>query len=239
MAQARGQGLSGARRWALTVALAALGAGCPPPAPAPVEITIPAEADTTLFESPAGAIANGAGEFLFTGRTDQGKRRRALLRFDIAGAVPPGAAILEATLRLELTRTISGPVTHRIFVAGSDWGEGASDAPAQEGAGTAPEPGDATWIHTFFDTQNWPVQGGGDFPEEETRAEFTANGLGTYVVSSQRLADDVQAWLDGDPGNFGWIVLGDETAISNAKQWRSRESAVAAERPALIVKYQP
>lgn len=219
--------------------LVLLGTGCPPPVGGPVEITIPTQADTTLFESTTGVLANGAGQFLFTGRTDQGKRRRALLRFDVASAIPQGATILEASLHMQVSRTIAGPVTHRVFVVATDWGEGASDAPSQEGTGTAPEPGDATWLHTFFDTDFWPAPGGGDFPAEEARATLSIDDVGSYVFTSPLLADDVQDWLDGTLDNFGWIILGDETTITNAKQWRSRESANTAQRPQLVVKYQP
>lgn len=216
-----------------------LGAGCPPPAGEPVEIEIPATADTTLYESITGVLANGAGEYLFTGRTDQGKRRRALLRFDVAGVIPEDATIRSAELRMQMTRSIAGPVTHRVFVVDSDWGEGASDAPSQEGAGTAPETGDATWVHTFFQTESWPVQGGGTFPVEDARATLSVDEVGTYVFSSAGLTEDVQDWLDGGLEDFGWAVLGDETAITNAKQWRSRESDVEDERPVLVVRYQP
>lgn len=239
MVEAHHNNLRRAPVLALLAAFSLLLAGCPPQPGAPVEITLPADADTTLFESTTGVLANGAGQYLFTGRTDQGKRRRALLHFDIAGAIPQGATILEASLHLQLTRTIAGPTTQFLFVVSSDWGEGNSDALSQEGTGTTPEPGDATWLHTFFDTEFWPEPGGGTFLEEDARATLIADDLGPYVFASQGLVEDVQDWLDGALDNFGWIILGDETAITNAKQWRSRESATEAERPALVVKYQP
>ena len=36
---------------------------------------------------------------------------------------------------------------------------------------------------------------------------------------------DVQSWLDNPASNFGWLVLGDETAIATAKRFDTRESA--------------
>ena len=38
-----------------------------------------------------------------------------------------------------------------------DWGEGASDAPNEEGAGAPSEPGDASWNFAFFDSDNATV----------------------------------------------------------------------------------
>ena len=36
---------------------------------------------------------------------------------------------------------------------------------------------------------------------------------------------DVQGWLDNPASNFGWLMLGDETAIVTAKRFDTRESA--------------
>ena len=36
---------------------------------------------------------------------------------------------------------------------------------------------------------------------------------------------DVQSWLNNPASNFGWLVLGDETAIATAKRFDTRESA--------------
>ena len=47
---------------------------------------------------------------------------------------------------------------------------------------------------------------------------------------------DVQAWLDNPANNFGWLVLGDETAIGTAKRFDTRESASP---PMLAIQYIP
>lgn len=230
-------------------ALSLLGAGCPPPsgegegegegAPETVTVSLAPSADTTLFESSTGGLANGAGEYLFTARTGQGYRRRTLLKFDVAAAIPAGAQITEAHLRLHMSRTIAGPVAHYLYVPPADWGEGDADSPDMEGTGTTPQPGDATWLHTFYPDAFWPQPGAGEFAPAEAHATRSVDANGFYDFSSTVLAGDVQAWLDGSADNFGWILLGDETVIKNAKRWDSRENADASVRPVLLVTYTP
>ena len=47
---------------------------------------------------------------------------------------------------------------------------------------------------------------------------------------------DVQSWLDDPASNFGWLVLGDESEISTAKRFDTRESASP---PVLTIIYRP
>ena len=76
-----------------------------------VIVLIPAAKDNTLYQSATGHLANGAGDFLFAGRTLQPSNslRRGLIEFDIASFLPPGAIINSATLTLHasLTRATS------------------------------------------------------------------------------------------------------------------------------------
>jgi hypothetical protein len=51
------------------------------------------------------------------------------------------------------------------------------------------------------------------------------------------MVTNVQGWLDTPSSNFGWLVLGDETASASAKSFDSRESTMAANRPALTIDY--
>ncbi|MGH7613747.1 MAG: hypothetical protein ACREMW_06870 [Gemmatimonadales bacterium] len=52
--------------------------------------------------------------------------------------------------------------------------------------------------------------------------------------STAQLVADVQGWLADPASNFGWILIGDESATATAKQFDSRESA-ASIRPELRV----
>ena len=71
------------------------------------QVTLTPTADNTIF-SESQDISNGAGQFLFAGTLNQGPIRRALLKFDVASAIPPGAHIDSASLQLHVSRTISG-----------------------------------------------------------------------------------------------------------------------------------
>ena len=189
--------------------------------------------DNTLYESILGTISNGAGEHLFAGNTQRGEARRALLAFDLGG-IPPGAIVLSATLTLTMTKTIAGETPVSLHAATADWGEGDSDAVGDEGAGALALPGDATWLHGFFDTALWAAPGG-DFAAIPS-ATTAVGGSGAYAWSSPALAADVAAWLADPASNFGWALLGDETTTATAKRFDSRESA-AAQRPRLVVMY--
>src|ERR1043166_1421556 len=126
------------------------------------QITIPASRDNTLYESATGSLSNGAGQYLFSGRTSQlsGSIRRGLMRFDIAAAVPAGSTINSVTLTLHCSSSASGVELHTLHRASMDWGEGSSDATGAEGQGIAATTGDATWLHTFYPTSFWATAGG-------------------------------------------------------------------------------
>ncbi|MEK7806989.1 MAG: hypothetical protein AAB528_04560, partial [Chloroflexota bacterium] len=163
-------------------------------APLAVSLTLAPIKDATLYQDDAGAVANGAGEYLFTGNINQGLSRRALIAFNLAGSIPPGATIKSVSLTLNMSRTVAeaGLVELRRVLA--DWGEGASDASANEGGGTVAEPGDATWIHRSYDTARWQSPGGDFSPEASASA--TMDGARPYTWGpTPQLVADVQAWL--------------------------------------------
>jgi hypothetical protein len=199
---------------------------------------IPATRDSTLIESATGELANGAGSALFVGRTSQqvDGRRRALLHFDVAGAIPAGMLVTDAELSLVLTRSNPGPAALRLHRALAHWGEGAA---ASGGGGGAPSaPGDATWIHTFHPDELWDSPGG-DFVSSVS-AETVAGSAGPYFWGpTPALLADVQAWLDDPGGNFGWILMGGEESSSTAKRFHSRESVEPDVQPVLVVEYSP
>jgi hypothetical protein len=189
--------------------------------------------DNSMYEN-SGTLSNGAGIYLFAGVTQDGPRRRCLLRFDLSG-IPPSAAIQDVRLTLTVSNSVSGalPMTlHRLI---ADWGEAGSDAGSPGGLGAPAQPGDATWTHAFYPTVTWTADGG-DFVAVES-ATTNVGGLGSYEWSDPRLAADVQSWVTGLAPNFGWIVLGDESAVGTAKRFDSREFPTPASRPTLTVEY--
>jgi len=181
--------------------------------------------DNTLYEyDPAeGDHSNGAGFHFFAGENGMGELRRGVLAFDVAGTIPPGSTLTAVTLSMNMSMTQAGAVTVELHKLLADWGEGTSHAPMGEGDGAPATPNDATWRHRFFDTVFWTTQGG-DF-SATVSASQSVGGIGQYTWSSAQMVADVQSWLDNPASNFGWLVLGGETAIAMAKRFDSRESA--------------
>jgi len=198
-------------------------------------ISIGAAKDNTLYESATGGLSNGAGDHFFAGITGQNRIVRGLIAFDVAGSIAAGSTINSVTLTLNMSQTNSGDTTVGLHNVLQNWGEGTSDAPSGEGGGAAATNGDATWLHRFFNTSSW-TNAGGDFNSTASAAQ-TVGGIGAYTwVSTAQTVADVQSWLDSPAGNFGWLVLGDET--KTAKRFDTRENPLAANRPLLTIEFQ-
>ena len=199
-------------------------------------ITIGGSKDNTLYEHAEGSLSNGAGQHIFAGHNNGGLARRGVIAFDIAGNIPAGAVIESVTLTLNLSRTQSASQNVQLHRLLADWGEGVSDAAANEGAGTAAETGDATWIHTRFDTADWQTPGG-DFSAAASASE-PVSGVGQYAWrSTDQMVADVQAWLDDASTSFGWLLMSNETENQTTKRFDSRDNTLQANRPALTIEF--
>ncbi len=195
--------------------------------------------DNTLYQTADGSLSDGSGDYLFVGRvggTGGGAIRRALLKFDLASAIPSGATITLVKLTLNMSKTTAGPESVFLQKLTADWGEGASNATFSEGSGAPSAANDATWIHRFFPTTYW-TNAGGDFASTIT-ASTQVNAVGSYTWgSTTQMVADAQRWLADPSSDFGWILIGDETTVSTAKRFDSRENSVVANRPNLTVTY--
>jgi hypothetical protein len=198
-------------------------------------VAIASAKDNTLYEHFQGVFSNGSGRHCFAGLSGGGTIRRAALRFDVAGSVPAGATITSATLTLNLSRTTSGAQMQSLHRLTADWGEAGSIASGQEGGGGAALPGDATWIHGFYNTTPWANEGG-DF-NPAISASQTIDGLGSYSWTSAQLAADVQDMLDNDATNFGWILIGVEIGADTAKRYDTKEEPTPSNHPRLTIEY--
>ena len=198
-----------------------------------------AVADNTLYESATGALSNGAGPTMFAGRTSQPleSRRRALVAFDVAGAIPLGSTITSAILTLSMSQSSPGDRTIALYLAAASWGEGVSDAGPSGGGGAPASPGDATWLHRFWDAVFWSLPGG-DFAGASS-ATAAIGGVGIYSWGSSQTAADAQAWLDAPATNFGWLLLGDESAAGSSKRFDTRQHPDPTKRPVLTIEYSP
>lgn len=187
----------------------------------------------TLYDTNGSPLANGLGNHLFAGKNGQGFARRGLIRFD-AGALGSDVLIESVTLRLHLSQANAAPTSvglHRVL---SEWGVGSTDAPGGEGGGGAATTGSATWNDAFYEESPWATAGG-DFDGITSAASIIAD-IGWYEWNGQGLVDDLQRMIDGDIGDFGWLLMGDETSSSTAKRF---DSMFAAEefRPELVVEF--
>ena len=203
-----------------------------------VEIT--ASRDNTLYETASGNISNGEGIHFFAGRTNQGSNnlRRGLIYFPVHDVVPSGVKIDSVFLFLTLTKSRAGDQGISIHSLTSNWGEGNSNAGSvKDGDGALADTNDATWLHSFYDTVQW-TQNGGDYETLVSASSIVKDATGTYTWgSTSQLVMDVQNWLDEPSGNFGWLVLGNESAAKTAKRFASRENTSDGAQPTLLVYY--
>lgn len=198
-------------------------------------VVVQADRDNTLIEDPAGALSNGSGPAFFVGRTNQPQNsiRRGVLRFELEGVLPPGAVVEKVRLVLHAS-AVNGPNDVRLHRLLQDWGEGSSSSGGGQGAPAAP--GDATWLHTFFDQEFWAVSGAASRLSRAS-AQATVMGAGFVVWGSPALGRDVAAWLEDPRRNFGWLLVGNELASQTVTRFDSRESFDPGARPMLVIRF--
>jgi hypothetical protein len=199
-------------------------------------VTLSPSKDNTIYEESVNS--NALGQHIFTGNTaPQGgpSKRRALLRFPVNFATP--VTIVSVTLTLYCTKTISGASNVSLHKLNADWGEGTSDAGSSaDGLGVAPSTNDATWQDRFYNVNQWTTQGGSFVQTASATTAVDAQGA-AYSWTSAQMTADVQSWADNPATNFGWIVIGDETNVTTAKRFASRENATSSFRPVLTITY--
>ena len=202
-------------------------------------INIIASRDNTLIEDVNGAWSGGIMPWVFAGNTNQinaEDTRRGLVRFDLS-AIPLGSTINTASVRLRMTKSVhAGTYTYTLHKVLADWGEGTSEGAG--GSGAPSTAGSATWIHRFYPDVFWTTSGG-DFNATASASLSVFATLGFYTWSSAQLAADVQSWLAAPSSNFGWILRGNETAITSAKRFEARETTLDGDKPTLIVNLTP
>ncbi len=199
-------------------------------------ITLTPTQDNTIYLFGAGNRSNGAGGTMFVGVTGNGGSTRALVKFDVSGAVPAGSTINSASLQLRMVNvanTAAPTETQTVHRLTADWGEGTSTPLMGGGSGGIATTGDATWLNTFYPSMVWGTAGG-DFVAAPSVTQ-TVGVSGSPTFSSAALAADVQSWLDGTAGQFGWLIKDDESGVS-ARVYSTREGATA---PALTIDFTP
>ena len=190
--------------------------------------------DNSIFSE--GDLSNALGQRLFAGMTAQFHLRRALIMFDVAGAVPAGSTINFATLHMNCSRQLQ-PAAVSLHRLRASWGEGTSRALFEEGMGAPATPGDATWMARFFPGDPWGIPGG-DFVDSPSATSLSP-GSGPVTWATGQMALDVQSWLDSPAENHGWILIGEESVFASAQRFDSRENVNPAVRPRLVLDFTP
>jgi hypothetical protein len=208
-------------------------------------VTLFSVADATLIElQPSNSM--GAGNFINSGTTQNGNSNRALLKFDVAAAVPAGSTITDVGLYVTVTRDpVDGynPSPSSLRRMLRPWGEGTNPTPAiSPGFGSPAQPGDATWSHSFWPTNAWAAPGGlegVDYSETiSTTANIAEQSTTPYFFESGGMIADVQFWLDHPEFNFGWMLKSeDELSRFTARRFGSRELEDAGESPQLVITF--
>lgn len=230
--------------------------------------------DNTLYEfdpsdpfSPCNS--NGAGDFFSAGRNrSQSLLRRGLIQFDFSG-IPAGAVVTPGSLNLSLEvvdmpkKDTSGEDRDFWLVPLTQaWGEGTSQADvgiSGAGSGAAATDGDATWIHTSFDSAihdpynpdpsdpgYWTTYGAISAAPVDPTMFGAPSGtvpaapyLGPVLFGSSSMEADINAWLADPSSNFGWLIIGDEridgSDVSSNRGFASRENSAGS--PVLSFEY--
>jgi hypothetical protein len=207
-------------------------------------VTLTPSADTTLHEYfPENNF--GAQVHMNAGTTQNGPRTRGLLAFDVAEAIPSGSIINSVTLTLEVVgQPVDGDAPsnfglHRMLLG---WGEGTGSGEPPF-LGRLALPGEATWRQRFAGLAEWAAPGGlagVDFAAQFSSDTFIYGvNFSPYVFdTTERLAEDVQLWLDQPRQNFGWMLLTQsEEEIFSARRFASREDPFRA--PRLMIDFTP
>jgi len=221
--------------WRIALVFALTGSAFPAARAATLVLT--PVADAVIYESTA--TANGSGEFLLAGRTNQatGSSRRSLLRFDLT-AVPADAEITSASLQLFLFDVTTAPTNLSLYRLTTAWTAGPSDPIGNESAGLAATIGDVTWHFASFEQSPWTHQGGDTAPAASATQSITSPSA-SYSWESPTLLSDLQSWLAQPDQNFGWLLRDDELTPQTAKRFASSRHPDSHHRPQLTIVFSP
>jgi hypothetical protein len=184
-------------------------------------------ADTAITENP-GTPSGGATPTLVAGSlspTGGSAKNRALLRFDLVGAMPADATIDSVAVSLTVVRVPPGG-------PGSEFGLHAMLRSWTELG--------ATW-NGPTPLESWAEPGGRsgvDWDSAMSGSVFV-DDVGAYEISSTpALVADVQRWLSDPAANFGWMLRSDSELLSQtARHFASRENLRV--NPTLTVRFEP
>ena len=137
---------------------------------------------------------------------------------------------------MNLVSTVSGDQTLSLHALLADWGEATSNDGG--GQGSPATPGDATWMHTFYDTDLWSNLGG-DYSPIVSASKVVGINTGMFYSwgPTEQMRADVEGWLADPASNFGWLLLGNESQVQTVKKFASRENFLEVWRPQLTIEF--
>jgi hypothetical protein len=200
--------------------------------------------DNTIFQNSTTLSAGGQIGVFVGANNSASPARRGLMQFDVAGGLPAGVTIVDASLTLTLEMANNATARQiSLYRLGSEWGEGTAGAGTLGGGGSPVADGDATWTEAKHNQVNWTA--GGDIITPATASASlsvvgsTANT--TYTWTSAGLLNDVKDWYANPSTNFGWdLVNADEGITQSVKVFYSKEYTTnTAFRPKLTITYVP
>ncbi|MEX0865881.1 MAG: DNRLRE domain-containing protein [Pirellulales bacterium] len=197
------------------------------------------------------ALLEWAADVNFGGRTDfdvgnsqQNRRGRTLIRFDLSSLKGKAQAIRAVTLRLttaDREYSPAGPGEVRLFRlsdANADWREGSKTS----GSDSIPQrPGDATWNHRGWAGSPGVGTVAVDYSpiihaSQSYRADQTKNA--TFDLRIDRDLGFVEAWANGET-NAGFLLKNHIEDATSRICFYSSEHEIVEMRPQLIVEYVP
>ncbi|MBI4325113.1 MAG: DNRLRE domain-containing protein [Chloroflexi bacterium] len=184
-------------------------------------VTLTPAADAEIRErSPSSNFGNAAT--VVSGRlgTNAGQeRRRALLKFDLAGRIPANAIVTSVVVQVKVMKVPSGPqnstfALRRVLQA---WNEN-----------------EASWNTRLAPSTAWNSPGAAGTGDASATASSTVAvaGTGSYTfASTSSLITDAQGWLSNPETNFGWLLISQgEGTAKTARHFGAREDAGNASR---------
>lgn len=227
---------------------------CLPLAASAESIVLTSSLDNTLFEQPNASMqtSSGLGDSMFVGRTNMGSNsiRRGLVQFQLEGEIPDNATITGVALTMRETTGMNGDHATVLKRVLTSWGEGTSAATG--GAGATATNGDATWLFSEYNTDpglrvSWTP--GGNFESVISASTVVDDDAGPQQAAfftwsssepgNSQMITDVQFWVDNPSSNFGWVILGNESAPMTAKRFNTKDSGFAPELEVTFVVPEP
>jgi spore coat protein A len=194
---------------------------CMPSAIAAIATINPSQDNTVAEDFPDNS--SGACDSVFSGSTDVGFARRALMQFDIAGQIPAGSIINSVTLSMDVTRGGNHvDSTFSLHPINAAWVEGVEGCGARGGGQGEPSTGGVTW-------NTMPGFGA-------SSGDTIINNTSPVWSSTATMVSDVTAWLNSPGTNYGWVLIGDEASSTTTRRFDSREGGSP---PVLTVDFTP